>query len=312
MSSSADFTDRLIGALSQYRDTIDLVDELLKHHERAQEIILLTCARLDSLANLAIPSVSSQQQVFRRFVENYSGKKAFFNTVSVGDLYRFLIYYGDLADGGLIEIPGRIRRFGPESDDFLAFVERSKIPITGEAVRKTTHLMARALSRHFRVMPRQSKSKPYIVSSANIKCAISQEFRKLKPKHVIAAFQDLLDSFKCSAILYKRYRNEIIHGLRVTLDEDGFFQKDQPYHDEIEYADGVVFQLEFPGIYLRNLLLKCLDTFQQHLLSKKKAPIELFNVMYTFEEILQGDAIDYLDDDALEEFEDVRWKLRPR
>jgi hypothetical protein len=125
MFSEEVFVQRLREVLSHYRDTISLIDDLLTERRAAQEIVLLACGRLDSLANLAFYNASSQQWSFRQFVSNYSGQKSFFNSISVGDLYRYLAYYADLSDGGLIDAPGRVQRFGPQSDIFLAFIEKS-------------------------------------------------------------------------------------------------------------------------------------------------------------------------------------------
>jgi hypothetical protein len=313
MLSERVFAQRLLGALSHYHNTIDLIDELLAERRAAQEIVLLACGRLDSLANLAFHNIPGQQESFRRFVANYSGQKSFFHSISVGDLYRFLIYYADLSDGGLINVPGRVKRLGSESDIFLAFIENSGVPITGESVRNIANRVAKILKKQFRVKPGQRLSKPHRSSPTKIYELISQEFRMPDPDKIINSLAPLLDYFKCSSILYRNYRNRAVHGLMVEFDEDEFFEDNDPFHSKYEnYFGEVVLQIAFPGKYLRDLLAKCLETYTNHIIVKKNLPSDLFNSMFSMEEILESDVIDYLEEDSLDEFEDVRWHLKIR
>jgi len=314
MNPEDDFNQRLDQALSAYADAIALVDTLLAERRSAQEIILLTCARLDSLANLATEGAVSQQKSFRRFVSNYSGQsqKRFFNSISVGDLYFYLIRYGDLADGLLVEKPGRIKRFGSDSDGFLAFVEKSQVSITGESIRQLSHRVAQTLAKQFRVKPRQRLSKAYRASSTQIRRVIAAEFRKPEPSQINQALGGLLDRFKASSILYKRYRCGVIHGFRVDIDEGGFFEETMPFHTEVDTIFGPMFTLEFPGQYLRDILSKCLKTYTHQLRSQRTLPIDLYSEMYTFDEMLDPEVIDYLGEGSLEDLEDVRWNLKNR
>lgn len=308
------FKTRLYDSLSHYRESISLIDDLLKRKLAPQEIVLLTCGRLDSLANLAFPNKASQQETFCRFISHYSGQKRFFNSVSVGDLYWEFMYYSYVADGGLISIPGRIRRFGQESDIFLSFVEKSKVPITGKAVENIAFRIANILQKHFNVKKRQLSSKPKRASSAEIKALIYKEIRRPNPDNIVAAINPMLEYFTCERILYRDYRNNSVHGLKVDFSNDEFFDNSEPYFSWYEHLGGElsVNHIQFPGRYLKNLLEKCLDTFSNHLLSKKVLPWELYNSMFSFDESMNSDSLDYLDENSMNEFEDVRWQLRTR
>ena len=307
-----DFSQRLDAALSHFDDTISQLDALLADKRSPQEIVLLACARLDSLANLAYGGQPSSRKAFRQFVSEYSGQKGFFNSLSAGDLYRYFQHYGDLAVGGLVQTPGRIHRFGPESDEFLAFVQDSGIPVTGDSIQRIAHRVASALQSSFRVKPRQSLSKPYMDAKAAISATIAKEFRSPPAARIVSALDEVLDKFKASAILYDRYRNRAIHGFRVGLDSAEFFDKAMPFHGEFIYYAGTVFQLEFPGHYLRNLLSTSLGKYRAELLNTRKLPFDLLLAMFSFEELLEGEVMELLADDALEDFEEVRWRLRTR
>lgn len=58
---------RIDEVVKRCRDTITLVDELIASQRNRQEIILLTCAGLDSLANLACTG-KSQKDAFVSFL----------------------------------------------------------------------------------------------------------------------------------------------------------------------------------------------------------------------------------------------------
>jgi hypothetical protein len=231
----------------------------------------------------------------------------------VGDLYKYLTYFGWIADGGLIDAPGRIHRFGHESESFLTFIERSGVPVTGEYVHRITMRIAKVLQKNFRVKPRQHLSKSYRTSSKRIGEVISQEIKNPIPDDLIVALDPILDRFKCSSLLYRNYRNQAIHGFKVLLDEDEFFSEDKPFHGEFEYPDDeVVFHLEFPAKYLKYLLNKCLNTFASQLKVRKKLPSDLFNAIFSFEEIIETDAFEYLEEVSSDDFEDVKWRLKSR
>ncbi len=304
------FKEKLKTVFSSYYETIELIDYLIDKKRNSQEIILLVCSRLDSLSNLAIKNTQSQKRSFIKFLYNYSGEKRFFNNISVADLYQYLMYYGNMADGALIDVPGRIKRFGSDSDEFLFFIEKSSVPITGKLVRQITFRLAQLLKNNYRVKPKQRTTKKYIASSNEINNLIKKEIKIPNPSKIIKAIEPLLERFKIGSIFYKRYRCGVIHGYKVNLNEKEFFKNEKPYHGVFENLEERFFLIEFPAKYLKKLLVKSLETYIGELRSVKKFPLDLFNEMFDIEEIFDGDALDYLDDDTLDVFEEVPWKLR--
>ncbi|MCK4330614.1 hypothetical protein KAX02_12325 [candidate division WOR-3 bacterium] len=309
MTKEGNLIRRLEQGLSTFTDTIELVNYLLTQKQSSQEIILLTCARLDSLANLAFKNIKGQEQAFRKFILDYSGNKRFFNRISVGDLYSYLTYYGILSQGGLIEKPGRIRKFGSESVNFIEFIKKSGIPIIDKDVSRLAFRIARILSKYFRVKPNQSLKKSYMASRTKILDTISKEFIVPNFKVIKEALKVLLDDFKASSLLYKNYRCDVIHGLKVEVLEDAFFEKTKPFHGEYGTGYGTTFRLVFPGPFLRDLLEKCLNQYLHHLKKRRKIPLELLFKMYPSEEFINSNVFDYIDDESYDDFEEVNWKL---
>ncbi len=309
------FKARLLNSLSHYRESISLIDDLLQRKLAPQEIVLLACGRIDSLANLLNPKIAGQQETFCRFITNFSGQKHFFNSISVGNLYWEFIYYSYIADGGLISIPGRIRRFGHDSDIFLSFIEKSRIPITGKTIENIAFRIADILQKHYCVRKGQPSAKPKRASSSEIIDIITKEIRKPPPDNIVDAISPMLEYFTCKRILYRDYRNNSIHGLKVDFDNEEFFDNIEPYFSLYEHYGNELFiyHIQFPGKYLENLLEKCLNTFSNHLLTKKVLPWEIYNSMFSFEETMKSNSlIDFLDDNSMDEFEDVHWQLRTR
>jgi hypothetical protein len=311
VKKNKEFDAKLEKALRHYYDTIDLVDYLLREKRNAQEIILLTCSRLDSLANILSRTTTTQKTSFIQFLSKFSGESKFFNKVSVGDLYNYLYYYGSLAEEGLIERPGRIRRFGKDSDDFLLFIEWSNIPVTAMTIRHLSHRITKILETSYRVKLGQKLSKQYISSVKEVEETILKDFKIPPPEIMKKSVSHLLERFKISSIFYEKYRCGVIHGFKIQLSEKEFFSKSVPYHGAYDYLYGTIFNIEFPGKYLRELLYKSLNTLSSYIKTRKKLPAELLLEATDSEEMFEGKAIElYLDDDSLDEFEEVKWQIR--
>ena len=168
----SDFEKRVDKAFQHYYDTVNLIDNLLKEKNNPQEIILLVCSRLDSLANLLKKNQQGQKSSFIHFLLNFSGDTKFFNRISIGDLYNYLYFFGGLSEDGLVQSPGRIRKFGKDSEDFLSFIEKSTIPITAKSVRQIAFRISRILEKNYRVKLGQSLSKRYTTSLGELSSAI--------------------------------------------------------------------------------------------------------------------------------------------
>jgi len=72
---------------------------------------------------------------------------------------------------------------------------------------------------------------------------------------------------------------------------------------------GDIYNIQFPGKYLRNILDNSVNTLSNYLKSKEELPIDLFNEVYNYEDVLEGDALKYLDNESIEEFEEVKWQI---
>lgn len=310
---SKNFIKRLDEALVSYRETIELIDRLLKEKENAQEIVLLACARLDSLANLINKNRSlGQKQAFTQMLLNYSGEKKFFNSISVGELYKYLFFYGEIVEELMIEKPGRITRFSPDDINYLEFIEKSRIPIVGKKVRQFTNRITRILEKNFRVKAGQSTKKSHIATVENIRKIIYSEFKSIEPKLVFNSMESLLNSAKISSIFYEDFRCQVIHGFIVPIDDEKFFKSAEPYHSLIYYLYGDIFHIQFSAKYLRNLLEKVLNTFTHQIIKKKKIPFDLYNVMYDYDEMMEMKGEEFIDDDDYSESEDVKWLIKKR
>jgi hypothetical protein len=146
---------RIDEAFKRYRNTITLVDELIASQRNSQEIILLTCARLDSLANLAF-TAKSQKDAFVNFLRQHSGITATFEQISVADFYDFLAYQLWVLPG-TVEKPGRLHMFDPRQDErYITFLWASELPITVEALGALVRFILAALKRRYRVSPTQA------------------------------------------------------------------------------------------------------------------------------------------------------------
>jgi hypothetical protein len=104
------FEKRLKKYFERYTTSIYILKSLLTQQVAPQDFIVLACARLDSLANHAVPGRGSQSEKFSRFLFEHSGHASVFEKVSAGNLYSsLLVEWWQLA--GVVEVPGRLRMF---------------------------------------------------------------------------------------------------------------------------------------------------------------------------------------------------------
>ncbi len=310
MINNSDFENRLEKSLSHYYNTINLIDDLLKKKQNAQEIILLACSRLDSLANLQRKNQTGQKNSFIEFLLKFSGCKNFFQKISVGDLYWYIIYYSEISETLLVEKPGRIKRLGKDSEEFLNFIEKSTVPITGKSVRQISLRITKILEKYFRVKPNQKLSKKYTASYNILKDLIVKEFKDPSPEVIGESIKNLLERFKIGSIFYERYRCEVIHGFKISVDEKKFFTETKPFHTIFNYLFGDIYNIQFPGKFLRQILSNSLNTFSNYLKSKKSLPLDLFTEVYNIDEVATENVFKYLDHSSLNQFEDVKWQVK--
>ena len=186
------------------------------------------------------------------------------------------------------------------------------MPLRTKEVSQLSNRLLRLLEKKFRVKPKQRIIKRYIASQNELKDLIEKEFKIPEPSLIFKAFKSLLERFKIGSILYRKFRCGVIHGFKVPLDESEFFSKKSPYHGVFETIDGLVFNIEFPALYLKKLLEKTLYTYTKELKSNKKIPSDLFFDIYTMDDILNDNEkiMDFLDEKTMDEFEDVKWQIK--
>ncbi len=123
------FSKRVNAYFERYSTTTQILQALLKQEAAPQDFIVLACARLDSLANHAIPGKLSQSEKFSRFLDEHSRHGEVLSSVSVGDLYSsFLVELWQLP--GVIELPGRLRMFDEvKQRDFIDLYWKSELAL---------------------------------------------------------------------------------------------------------------------------------------------------------------------------------------
>jgi hypothetical protein len=129
----------------------------------------------------------------------------------------------------------------------------------------------------FRALPDQPHTKSLCAKGGQIESSIKGAFKgpqlKEMGKNLPQAAKQLVNSSQLCMLLYKRFRNESIHGAQVLLDEDRFFTETEPYW-AASNSDffGPCHLVEFPAKFLLATLRHCIRTFRGHLLAKGKLP----------------------------------------
>jgi hypothetical protein len=297
---------------AQYEPTISLVDGLIASNAHAQEILILVCSRLDALANSAGRPEMSQHRKFAAFVTHYGGSSRFFGSVSIGDLYYELGYHRWILPG-LMPMAGRLQMFSDVNREVAVLLEDSGIELTQKAADRLLAKLQRCVASHFQARPQRTPRKRVAVPSTVLTEALLRNVRGL-PAEVMArlsrAIQPLLLRQTCASILYRRFRSEAIHGGRVLLDESQFFTEQQPYWKSLHSEHyGSFLLLEFPALFLRQLLANCLRTYERHILARGKVPPDIHFEMFP-DDVFRH--LDWLDYELLPRVESVRLAIPGR
>lgn len=309
MKSKIDISRKIDEAFELYQPTITLLNQFLTDRTNVQEFILLACARLDSLSNVAF-SEGSQQESFARFLLRYSGFGDWFRYISVPDLYYHLSYHLWVLPG-TVDKPGRLHLFDPRQDkELMAMFWRSELGITEKDLGGLLRFLLRRLKSWYRVVPNQSLSK----STYDLPQHFTQQLNKLCQKHwrgayslAAQAMSPVVAKFSLAALLYKEYRCGAIHRYHVNLDEKDFFTRQEPYwcpfHNDFA-EPGSFLKVHFPGPFLLITLSNCIENYKKHLNAKRQLPAEIF-----FEVCDAMRDLDYLDDDSIPAGRDVNVSL---
>ncbi len=305
---------RLSQFFESFSTTLDLLGDLIQSKSHPQEILILSCSRLDALASTATSPETPKRDSFIKFVCSYGQDKSFFNRVSVGDLYRKVSLYKWLLSEGLLLESGRIYRFSQEDDDMVQFIDYCDVPLTDEWLSGMLKIILEALQSRFRVKPKQPLQKSPMANMNLVVESITKAIEKSRCKRfsatIIKAVKPLIKSKVIARILYEEFRSEAIHSGRVIIDEERFFIEKRPYWKVLEHPNlGQCLFVEFPAIYLRNLLINCIKTYKQHLVTKGIVPAGIHWQVFRDDHIKK---LKYMDPDTLGEYGVARFRLSRR
>jgi hypothetical protein len=299
MVRKKDFEQVLKRAFDQYSSTSELLREWLSKRRNMQEFVILACARLDSLSNLAFPE-GAQENNFLRFLTTYSTSRRDLEKVSLPDLY-FFVNFHEWALPGVVSKPGHLHMFEPKRDrDLISLLWHSGVPITERDVGRLIRFLLRQLKEHWRVVPNQSLNKPSYDTTKSIRQKLKSAAGNYKNEYYSKAVDligPVLDKYKLAALLYREYRCGAIHEYKVDLDEPQFFTKRKPYWSTIWSTVATpsgFLRLRFPGPFLLELLDECARNYKANLSNRKKLPVDVF---YEYCDIF--DDMDYLDEDSI-------------
>jgi hypothetical protein len=305
MVRKKDFNQVLDSAFDQYSITLGLLRKWLSECKNIQEFVILACARLDSLSNLAFPE-GAQENNFVRFLTTYSKSRRDLEKVSLPDLY-FHLNFHDWALPGVVSKPGHLHMFDPKRDrEIISLVWHSGVPITERHVGRLIRFFLRQIKEHYRVAPNQSLNKPSHDTTKSIRQRLKSaaaDYKNDYYKKAVDFLGPVLDKYKLAALLYREYRCGAIHEYKADLDEMQFFTKQKPYWNTIWSAVGIpsgFLKLRFPGPFLLDLLDECVRNYKANLRSRKKLPADVF-----FELCDISADLDYLDEDSIVSGKDI-------
>jgi hypothetical protein len=276
---------RLSSFFNTFSPTLELVDDLIRKRSHPQEIIILTCSRLDALASIASPEDAPKKEAFVNFICNHGQKRRFFNKVSVGDLYYEFAYHHYLLSEGIFMDGGRLFRSSRDDDAMIEFVDCSAIPLTEERVKNMFTKVMRALSSSFRVKPGQPLAKSHIASIDEVLSCIASSLERSRIKNfsksTIEAIEPLVKTKVIARLLYERFRSEAIHGGHVQIDNKRFFSRNSPYWTPLGREEyGYSLHLEFPARFLKRLLERCIESYKHHLIAKGVVPVGIYQLVF--------------------------------
>jgi len=300
-----DIKQRITEAFAEYRSTISLIEELIGKKTHINELILLVCARLDSLAN-ATCQEKSQKGNFFKFVTSYSNDRDLIAAVSLPDLHN---YFARLlwVLPGMIQKPGRFHLFDQVEDAAIVpLVWKSELPITEEHIGSLLRFVLRIIRATYRAVPGQPRKKKHMRQLPELHKELldtATSYKTQKYVKAIEAIGPILKDHMVGNLLYTDYRCAVIHDYGFEVDPDLFFKGTTPYYAIFsnEYVDYRQFRLHFPAAFLLSLLKACLENYETRLLRTLKLPSTIwFKICDAIEES------EYLDDSTLGEGRDAR------
>jgi hypothetical protein len=309
MKPKIDINRKIDEAFAPYEPTVTLLQTFLREKTNIHEFILLVCARLDSLSNIAF-SGGSQQENFVKFLLQYSGFSDWFTRISLPDLYYHLSYHLWVLPG-TVGTPGRLHVFDPrEEKEIVSMFWKSELGLTEKDLGMLLRFFLRTLKSWYRVVPNQTLARSTYDSPEHV----GQRLKKLAAKHwrgtyspAARAMAPVIAKFSLAVLLYKEYRCGAIHRYHVNLNEKAFFTRQKPYWCPF-YNDvaepGSFLKVHFPGPFLLATLQNSIASYKKHLKAKGQLPADMF-----FEVCDTLRDLGYLDDDSIPLGRDVNVSL---
>lgn len=309
MKSNIDINHKIDEAFEPYQPTAPLLSQFLSARTNIQEFILLACARLDSLSNIAF-SEGSQQETFAKFLLRYSGLKDWFTCVSVPDLYYHLSYHLWRLPG-TVDKPGRLHLLDPREDkEIMTIFWKSELGITERDLGNLLRFILRTLRSWYRAVPNQSLSKSTYDTPQHLThqlSKLSEGYHRGAYYPSMKAISPLVSKFSLAALLYREYRCGAIHKYHVKLSDKDFFTHKEPYwcpfYNDF-FEPGRFLKLHFPGLFLLRTLENCIQNYKKHLRAKRQLPAEIF-----FELCDTMKDLKFLDDDSIPPSRDLNVSL---
>lgn len=285
---------RIENFFSIFNPTIELLNKFTKTKSYHQEFILLVCARLDALANIAFRN-NSRRENFINFLDCYSGYREDFSMVSVGDLYAYFAYQLTVLPYEL-EKEGRLAIFTSDwqktEEKFARLVWEVGLPITQKAIRDFIKNLMSAMKAKYYVLPKQRNQDQILCSKEELINVLSEAFKAIDSK-IYELIQknskylaNLIEDFKLSSLLYTNYRCSIIHELYIE-GESKFFYKNigNLYWEHMRNSfvkPELTLTVQFPANFLLKILQTGINNYKKKLLDTKKLPIELYRDICDF------------------------------
>ena len=298
---------RIEEVFTRYNSTLELLNDFSNKESNPNEFILLTCARIDALSNLAYNN-SSLKKNFIDFIQKHSGQKTILNEISIPDLFGYLIYQSWVLPGTMKK-KGRIHVFDPKRDaNFIQFVWDSGIPITKKKVNNLLHFLIDILKKHYRVVPAQKGNKKSTDTLTNLINCIKSEADK-STKFIRgcnlenSALKSMIKEFSISSLLYTEYRCGIIHEFASNLEKQEFYKEKSIFWTTVYndfFSPSEVLKLHFSASFLLSVLLNCIDSYKTQLIKTQKIPIEIYSDICDFENEFK-----YLDYESVKEGKDL-------
>src|SRR5438034_4272798 len=284
MAKGSELVDALDRYFTRYASTLELTDELIQAKRAPQELLLLLVGRLDSLASVAAKEDAPAKERFVNLVTTFGTHKDVMQRVSAGDLFYELGYHRWLLEG-MIEAPGRIKRFSPLDDAFIDFIWQSGIPITLDDATKLTSRAIAGVEESFGVRPKQPRVKPTSGTPDQLVQAVVAKHKAKQFKDVRdalpAAVRALVRNARLAEILYVRFRSGVVHELSVQMNEERFFTETAPYWEPwaSEYYGGFL-HVEFPAQFLLDMLKAAMNGYRQMLIAKGTLPMGILFTVF--------------------------------